>query len=78
MPQGNSQCLAPRIVGAIGFETKADLPGVQTELAQSAILDSVLFTAASMGLTHCPLCMGLALLCTVRCSAHALLLWRLA
>jgi hypothetical protein len=30
-----------------------------------------------MGLAHCPLCMGLAVLCAVRCSAHALLLWRL-
>ncbi|MCT0207819.1 hypothetical protein [Synechococcus sp. CS-1332] len=30
-----------------------------------------------MGLAHCPLCMGLAALCVVRCSAHALLLWRL-
>ncbi|MEA5415636.1 hypothetical protein [Synechococcus sp. BA-132 BA5] len=30
-----------------------------------------------MGLAHCPLCMGLAALCVVRCSAHALMLWRL-
>ncbi|MEA5413093.1 hypothetical protein VB737_15095 [Synechococcus sp. BA-120 BA3] len=30
-----------------------------------------------MGLAHCPLCMGLAALCVVRYSAHALLLWRL-
>lgn len=30
-----------------------------------------------MGLAHCPLCMGLAALCAVRCGAHALLLWRL-
>jgi hypothetical protein len=31
-----------------------------------------------MGLSHCPLCLGLAALCVVRSSAHALLLWRLA
>ena len=31
-----------------------------------------------MGLAHCPLCMGLAVLCAVRAGAHALLLWRLA
>ncbi|MCP9797655.1 MULTISPECIES: hypothetical protein [Cyanophyceae] len=30
-----------------------------------------------MGLAHCPLCMGLAALCVVRCGAHAVLLWRL-
>ncbi|MEA5392021.1 hypothetical protein VB738_12210 [Cyanobium gracile UHCC 0139] len=30
-----------------------------------------------MGLAHCPLCMGLAALCVVRCGAHGLLLWRL-
>ena len=30
-----------------------------------------------MGLTHCPLCVGLALLCLVRSAAHAALLWRL-
>ncbi len=30
-----------------------------------------------MGLTHCPLCVGLAVLCLVRCGAHAVLLWRL-
>lgn len=65
-------------MGGNGLETKADLPGVQAELAKGVILDSVLFMAASMGLTHCPLCMGLAVLCTVRCGAHALLLWRLA
>ena len=29
-----------------------------------------------MGLTHCPLCVGLAVLCAVRYSAHALLVWR--
>jgi hypothetical protein len=29
-----------------------------------------------MGLSHCPLCLGLAVLCVVRSSAHALLLWR--
>ena len=31
-----------------------------------------------MGLTHCPLCMGLAVLCVIRGGAHAVLLWRLA
>jgi hypothetical protein len=31
-----------------------------------------------MGLTHCPLCMGLAVLCIIRSGAHAVLLWRLA
>jgi len=31
-----------------------------------------------MGLTHCPLCMGLAVLCVIRSGALALLLWRLA
>ena len=31
-----------------------------------------------MGLTHCPLCMGLAVLCVIRSGAHAFLLWRLA
>lgn len=30
-----------------------------------------------MGLTHCPLCIGLAVLCVVRCGAHAVLLWQL-
>jgi hypothetical protein len=29
-----------------------------------------------MSLTHCPLCVGLALLSVVRASAHLLLLWR--
>ena len=29
-----------------------------------------------MGLMHCPLCIGLAVLSAVRFSAHALLLWR--
>lgn len=29
-----------------------------------------------MGLMHCPLCMGLAVLCAVRFSAHAWLVWR--
>lgn len=29
-----------------------------------------------MGLMHCPLCMGLAVLSAVRFSAHAWLLWR--
>jgi hypothetical protein len=30
-----------------------------------------------MGLTHCPLCVGLAVLCVVRGGAHAVLLWQL-
>ncbi|PZV02517.1 MAG: hypothetical protein DCF24_01505 [Cyanobium sp.] len=29
-----------------------------------------------MGLTHCPLCIGLAVLCAVRFSSHALLVWQ--
>ena len=29
-----------------------------------------------MGLMHCPLCMGLAVLSALRFSAHAWLLWR--
>ena len=29
-----------------------------------------------MGLMHCPLCMGLAVLSALRFSAHALLIWR--
>lgn len=29
-----------------------------------------------MSLMHCPLCVGLAVLSAMRCSAHALLLWR--
>jgi hypothetical protein len=29
-----------------------------------------------MGLMHCPLCMGLAVLSAVRFSAHAWLFWR--
>ena len=29
-----------------------------------------------MGLMHCPLCIGLAVLSALRFSAHALLLWR--
>jgi len=29
-----------------------------------------------MGLMHCPLCMGLAVLSAVRFSAHAWLVWR--
>jgi len=28
-----------------------------------------------MGLSHCPLCQGLALLCAVRCSAHLWMVW---
>jgi hypothetical protein len=28
-----------------------------------------------MGVTHCPLCVGLAVLSAVRFSAHALLIW---
>jgi hypothetical protein len=31
-----------------------------------------------MGITHCPLCMALAVLCVVRATAHGTLLWRLA
>lgn len=31
-----------------------------------------------MGITHCPLCMALAMLCVVRATAHGTLLWRLA
>lgn len=30
-----------------------------------------------MGLSHCPLCMGLAVLSAVRFMAHAVLLWQL-
>lgn len=30
-----------------------------------------------MGLSHCPLCMGLALLSAVRFLAHGVLLWQL-
>lgn len=30
-----------------------------------------------MGLSHCPLCMGLALLSAARFLAHAALLWQL-
>ncbi len=30
-----------------------------------------------MGLAHCPLCMGLAVLCVARVSAHAMMVWRL-
>ncbi len=30
-----------------------------------------------MSLSHCPLCMGLALLSAVRFMAHAVLLWQL-
>jgi hypothetical protein len=30
-----------------------------------------------MGLLHCPLCIGLALLSAVRFSAHAVLLWQM-
>ena len=33
--------------------------------------------AAAMGLTHCPLCIGLALLCAVRFMAHALMAFQL-
>lgn len=62
----------------IGFETKADLPRCEAGRVMGAILELTFMTAVSMSLTHCPLCMGLAILCTVRCSAHALLLWRLA
>jgi len=29
-----------------------------------------------MGLTHCPLCMALAVLCAVRFSAHTVLVWQ--
>jgi hypothetical protein len=32
--------------------------------------------ALPMGLAHCPLCVGLAVLSVVRCSACALMLWR--
>jgi hypothetical protein len=31
-----------------------------------------------MGITHCPLCIGLAVLCVVRATAHGTLLWKLA
>jgi len=31
----------------------------------------------AMGLSHCPLCMGLAMLCAVRFLAHGILLWQL-
>jgi hypothetical protein len=34
--------------------------------------------ADPMGITHCPLCMALAVLCVVRATAHGTLLWRLA
>ena len=30
----------------------------------------------SMGLAHCPLCVGLAILSVVRCSACGVLLWQ--
>jgi hypothetical protein len=30
-----------------------------------------------MGLTHCPLCLGLAILCLVRSSCHLLMAWQL-
>ncbi len=30
-----------------------------------------------MGLAHCPICIGLAVLSAIRFSAHALLLWQL-
>jgi hypothetical protein len=30
-----------------------------------------------MGLAHCPLCVGLAVLSIVRCGAYGLLLWQL-
>ncbi|WP_259721314.1 hypothetical protein [Synechococcus sp. CS-1328] len=30
-----------------------------------------------MGLTHCPLCLALAVLSALRGGAHALLVWRL-
>ena len=33
--------------------------------------------AAAMGLTHCPLCIGLALLCAVRFMAHGLMAFQL-
>ena len=32
--------------------------------------------AMSMGLAHCPLCVGLAILSVVRCSACGVLLWQ--
>ena len=34
-------------------------------------------SAAAMSLLHCPLCIGLAVLSTVRGCAHAALLWQL-
>jgi len=34
--------------------------------------------AAAMGLTHCPLCIGLALLCAVRFMAHGLMAFQLS
>jgi hypothetical protein len=33
--------------------------------------------ATAMGLTHCPLCLGLAILCLVRSSCHLLMAWQL-
>lgn len=35
-------------------------------------------STSPMGITHCPLCMALAMLCVVRAMAHGTLLWRLA
>lgn len=32
--------------------------------------------APAMGLTHCPLCMALAMLCLVRACCHGGLLWQ--
>jgi hypothetical protein len=31
-----------------------------------------------MGITHCPLCMALAVMCVLRATAHGTLLWKLA
>jgi hypothetical protein len=44
--------------------------------AGGAILVRLHAWTFAMGLMHCPLCMGLAVLCAVRFSAHAWLVWR--
>ena len=46
-------------------------------MANNVVIRLSLSQACSMGLLHCPLCMGLAVLSALRFSAHALLAYQL-
>ena len=57
--------------------SKASISAQSQEMVRSAVVLRKTDDALSMGITHCPICIGLALLSAVRFMAHAVMAYQL-